>query len=60
MQAITPVAVSLSWNQPHRGVLDNFIVEVDPVEGSRVLEPSNLARKERVIADLTPGRFALS
>ena len=45
----------MTWiKQPHRGIIDGFVVELDPKEGTEI-NPGNPADKGRRIINLTPG-----
>ncbi|XP_076813407.1 uncharacterized protein LOC143459966 [Clavelina lepadiformis] len=53
-ESVQPTEVTLSWDEPYRGILDGFVLELDPIEGT-VIEPDDLTKKRRVIQDLVPG-----
>ena len=51
---LSSTSVTLSWEHPHRGILDGFVVETDPSDGV-VREMENLESKWRQIDQLIPG-----
>lgn len=54
--SISPTSATLSWDNPHRGTLDGFVVEINPPEG-RVVENESPEMKWRLIENLTPGEL---
>jgi len=55
VDSISPTSVTLSWNhRPHRGIVDGYVVEIDPRDGTEI-DPDNPADKGRQFINLTPG-----
>nr|XP_026690447.1 mucin-5AC-like [Ciona intestinalis] len=51
---LTSTTANLSWGEPHRGIYDGFVVEIDPVDGG-VEQPGLPTDKRRNLFGLTPG-----
>lgn len=52
---ISPTEVVLSWNQPHRGRIEEYALEIVPNEGQISIPLVEDNFKKRLYENLTPG-----